>query len=588
MHKQTIIDFKELGLRYLFTKPIKELKTKNLDQVEALLREVEAYQEQGFYAVGYVSYEAAPAFEKKFAVHPAPLMGEYLLYFTIHEEVETLPFPEDYEAVDLPANWKEEVEAPAYQEAIKTIHHHIRQGDTYQVNYTVQLSQELKADPLAIYNRLVVEQKAHYNAFIQHDDVSILSISPELFFEQDDRLLTTRPMKGTTRRGLTNQEDLQESAWLKADPKNRAENMMIVDLLRNDMNRISEIGSEQVTRLCQVEQYSTVWQMTSTIESRLRPEVDLVQTFRALFPCGSITGAPKISMFCMLGNTQPFIKGHVHIHKTEKAPRGVYCGTIGILLPKGKRIFNVAIRTLQMQGNQAIYGVGGGITWDSKWESEYQETKQKSAVLYRQEPRFELLTTGRIHKGELTFLEQHLTRLREASRYFAYPYDEPKLLKELQEELARLESNLDYRCRIALHKNGTFHLVITELTDLPASYLQAQLTEQKLDLATPFTYFKTSQRDHLSQSNHEQIFHLPDGTLLETTIGNLVLEIEGQLYTPPAHLPLLDGIYRRHLLETQQVEEKLLTLNDLTDADRIYACNALRGLYELDFQRKDS
>ena len=575
MHKQTIIDFKELGLRYLFTKPIKELKTKNLDQVEALLREVEAYQEKGFYAVGYVSYEAAPAFEKKFAVHPAPLMGEYLLYFTIHEEVETLPFPEDYEAVDLPANWKEEVEAPAYQEAIKTIHHHIRQGDTYQVNYTVQLSQELKADPLAIYNRLVVEQKAHYNAFIQHDDVSILSISPELFFEQDDRLLTTRPMKGTTHRGLTNQEDLQEAAWLEADPKNRAENMMIVDLLRNDMNRISEIGSEHVTHLCQVEQYSTVWQMTSTIESRLQAEVDLVQTFRALFPCGSITGAPKISTMEI-------------IQKTEKSPRGVYCGTIGILLQKGKRIFNVAIRTLQMQGTKAIYGVGGGITWDSKWEGEYQETKQKSAVLYRQEPRFELLTTGRIHQGELTFLEQHLTRLREASRYFAYPFNEPKLLNKLQEQLAHVDPSLDYRCRIALQRNGAFHLVITELTDLPASYLQAQLTEQKLDLATPFTYFKTSQRDHLNQSDHEQIFHLPDGTLLETTIGNLVLEIEGQLYTPPAHLPLLDGIYRRHLLETQQVEEKLLTLNDLTDADRIYACNALRGLYELDFQRKDS
>lgn len=575
MHKQTIIDFKELGLRHLFTKPIKELKTRDLDQVETLLREVEAYQEAGFYAVGYVSYEAAPAFEKKLAVHPAPLMGEYLLYFTIHQEVETLPFSEDYEAVDLPANWQEEVEALAYQEAIKTIHHHIRQGDTYQVNYTVQLSQELEADPLAIYNRLVVEQKAHYNAFIQHDDVSILSISPELFFEQDDRLLTTRPMKGTMRRGLTNQTDLQEAAWLEADPKNRAENMMIVDLLRNDMNRISEIGSEQVTRLCQVEQYSTVWQMTSTIESRLRPEVDLVQTFQALFPCGSITGAPKISTMEI-------------IQQTEIAPRGVYCGTIGILLPKGKRIFNVAIRTLQMQGNQAIYGVGGGITWDSKWEGEYQETKQKSAVLYRQEPRFELLTTGRIHQGELTFLEQHLTRLREASRYFAYPYDEPKLLKELQEKLAHLKSNLDYRCRIALQKNGAFQLTITELTDLPASYLQAQLTEQKIDLATPFTYFKTSQRNHLAANHREQIFYLPNGSLLETTIGNLILEIEGKLYTPPAYLPLLDGIYRRHLLETQQVEEKLLTLKDLKNADRIYACNALRGLYELDFQRKDS
>lgn len=575
MHKQTIIDFKELGLRHIFTKPLKELKTRDLDQVETLLREVEAYQEAGFYAVGYVSYEAAPAFEKKLAVHPAPLMGEYLLYFTIHQEVETLPFPEDYEAVDLPANWKEEVEAPAYQEAIKTIHHHIRQGDTYQVNYTVQLSQELKADPLAIYNRLVVEQKAHYNAFIQHDDVAILSISPELFFEQDDRLLTTRPMKGTTRRGLTNQTDLQEAAWLEADPKNRAENMMIVDLLRNDMNRISEIGSEQVTHLCQVEQYSTVWQMTSTIESRLRPEVDLVQTFQALFPCGSITGAPKISTMEI-------------IQQIEVAPRGVYCGTIGILLPKGKRIFNVAIRTLQMQGKQAIYGVGGGITWDSKWESEYQETKQKSAVLYRQDPRFDLLTTGRIHQGELTFLEQHLIRLREASRYFAYPYDEPKLLKELQEELARLDSNLDYRCRIALQKNGAFQLAITELKDLPASYLQAQLTEQKLDLAKPFTYFKTSQRAHLATKDHEQIFYLPDGSLLETTIGNLILEIKGNLYTPPAHLPLLDGIYRRYLLETGQVEEKLLTLKDLEVADQVYACNALRGLYPLDFTREES
>ena len=325
MHKQTIIDFKELGLRHIFTKPIKELKTRDIDQVEALLKEVETYQEAGFYAVGYVSYEAAPAFEKKLDVHPAPLMGEYLLYFTIHEKVETLPFPEDYEAVDLPDNWKEEVESPAYQEAIETIQHYIRQGDTYQVNYTVQLSQELEADPLAIYNRLVVEQKAHYNAFIQHDDVSILSISPELFFEQEDRLLTTRPMKGTTRRGLTNQADLEEAAWLEADPKNRAENMMIVDLLRNDMNRISEIGSEQVTRLCQVEQYSTVWQMTSTIKSRLRPEIDLVQTFQALFPCGSITGAPKISTMEI-------------IQKTEVAPRGVYFGTIGILLPKGKRI----------------------------------------------------------------------------------------------------------------------------------------------------------------------------------------------------------------------------------------------------------
>ena len=575
MHKQTIIDFKELGLRQLFTEPIKELKTRDLDQVEALLREVEDYQEAGFYAVGYVSYEAAPAFEKKLAVHPAPLMGEYLLYFTIHEKVETLPFPEDYEAVDLPANWKEEVEAPAYQEAIKTIHHHIRQGDTYQVNYTVQLSQELEADPLAIYNRLVVEQKAHYNAFIQHDDVAILSISPELFFEQEDRLLTTRPMKGTTRRGLTNQADLKEAAWLEADPKNRAENMMIVDLLRNDMNRISEIGSEQVTRLCQVEQYSTVWQMTSTIESRLRPEVDLVQTFQALFPCGSITGAPKISTMEI-------------IQQTETAPRGVYCGTIGILLPKGKRIFNVAIRTLQMQGNQAIYGVGGGITWDSKWEAEYQETKQKSAVLYRQEPRFELLTTGRIHQGELTFLEQHLARLREASRYFAYPFDQSKLGQELEESCAQLDKGHDYRLRIALKKDGSIELETAPLLPLTETFRKAKLVEQTANLAQPFTYFKTSHRPHLTLEQQEQIYYNAQGQLLETSIGNLLLELDGKLYTPPAELGLLKGIYRQQLLDEGQAIEKILTLSDLAKADKIYTCNAVRGLYELELDSKSS
>ena len=178
--------------------------------------------------------------------------------------------------------------------------------------------------------------------------------------------------------------------------------------------------------------------------------------------------------------------------------------------------------------------------------------------------------------------------MREASRYFAYPFNEPKLLNDLQEELTHLDPSLDYRCRIALQKNGSFQLTITELTDLPASYLQAQLRKQTAPLDRPFTYFKTSQRDHLIQSDREQIYFLEDETLLETTIGNLILEIKGKLYTPPAHLPILDGIYRRHLLESQQIEEKLLTLKDLREADRIYACNALRGLYELDFQGKDS
>ena len=370
MHRKTVIDFKALGERYIFTQPIKELKTRDLAEVTDLLAQAESYQEQGYYVVGYVSYEAAPAFEEKLAVHKAPLLAEYLLYFTVHDRVETSPIPLTYEEVDLPSNWQEVTSAEDYEKAIGQIHHHLRQGDTYQVNYTVQLKQDLSANPFAIYNRMVVEQEAGYNAYVEHDEMAVISMSPELFFEQNDRELTTRPMKGTTKRGLTDDEDLKEAAWLEQDPKNRSENMMIVDLLRNDMNRISEVGSEHVERLCQVEQYSTVWQMTSTIKSQLQEDVDLVAIFRSLFPCGSITGAPKIATMEIIKNLEP-------------QPRGVYCGTIGLLLPNGRRIFNVAIRTIQLHQEKAIYGVGGGITWDSTWESEYREVHQKAAVLYR-------------------------------------------------------------------------------------------------------------------------------------------------------------------------------------------------------------
>ncbi|KXT74368.1 Para-aminobenzoate synthase, aminase component / Aminodeoxychorismate lyase [Streptococcus sp. DD10] len=564
-----MIDFKELGLRQIFTQPIKELKTREVTEVQSLLAEAERYQLAGYYVVGYVSYEAAPAFEEKLQVYSAPLLEEYLLYFTVHDRVETEGFPLSYDDVEMPKQWQELTSAAEYEAAIATIHHHIRQGDTYQVNYTVQLKQELSADSFSIYNRLVVEQNAAYNAYVEHDEMAVISISPELFFRQDSRTLTTRPMKGTTQRGLTRESDLAQASWLAQDPKNRAENMMIVDLLRNDMNRISEVGSERVVKLCDVEQYSTVWQMTSTIESTLRPDIGLVKTFQALFPCGSITGAPKIS-------TMEIIK------KVEQQARGVYCGTVGILLPNGTSIFNVAIRTIQKKDKKAIYGVGGGITWDSTWESEYQETKQKSAVLYRKNPPFDLITTGKIEKGKLTFQEQHIERLKDASYYFAYPFDERSLRETLAQALVQLNLNLDYRLRISLNKTGAVDLELQELLPLSKSFCKPILTPQTANLATPFTYFKTSHRPHLTIDIQEQIYYNKQGQLLETSIGNLILQLDGQLYTPPVELGILNGIYRQHLLQTGQATERFLTLDDLKKADKVYACNAVRGIYELE------
>ena len=569
MHRKTVIDFRALGERYTFTQPIKELKTRDLAEVADLLAQVESYQEQGYYVVGYVSYEAAPAFEKKLAVHKLPLLGEYLLYFTVHDRVETSPIPLTYEEVDLPSNWQEVTSAADYEKAISQIHHHLRQGDTYQVNYTVQLKQDLSANPFAIYNRMVVEQEAGYNAYVEHDEMAVISMSPELFFEQNDRELITRPMKGTTQRGVTDQEDLAQASWLEQDPKNRSENMMIVDLLRNDMNRISEVGSEHVERLCQVEQYSTVWQMTSTIKSQLRPDVDLVTIFRSLFPCGSITGAPKIATMEIIKNLEP-------------QPRGVYCGTIGLLFPNGRRIFNVAIRTIQLHQGKAVYGVGGGITWDSTWESEYREVHQKAAVLYRKQARFQLITTGRISQKSLLFEDQHLERLTKASRYFSFPFDPEELRQKIEEECQACDSHQDYRLRIILSKSGEMELSRQILTPLSPSFCKAKLCLQEADLNQSFTYFKTTHRPHLNLDKQEIIYHNAAGELLETSIGNLVLKIAGKLYTPPTSLGILPGIYRQHLLETGQVEEKVLTVPDLNQAEAVYGCNAVRGLYELE------
>ena len=568
MHRKTVIDFRALGERHTFTKPIKELKTRNLAQVKDLLAQVEDYQQQGYYVVGYVSYEAAPAFEEKLAVHPAPLMGEYLLYFTVHDSVEKSIMPLTYDEIDMPSNWKEETSKEEYEKAIAQIHHHLRQGDTYQVNYTVQLKQAVTANPFAIYNRMVVEQEAGYNAYVEHDEMAVISMSPELFFEQKGCDLTTRPMKGTTKRGLTNQEDLDQAAWLEQDPKNRSENMMIVDLLRNDMNRLSEVGSEHVERLCQVEQYSTVWQMTSTIKSQVRPDVDLVEVFRSLFPCGSITGAPKIATMEIIKNLEP-------------QARGVYCGTIGILLPNGRRIFNVAIRTIQLHKGQAIYGVGGGITWDSTWESEYREVHQKAAVLYRKQVPFQLITTGKISQKHLLFKEEHIDRLRNAGRYFAYPFNPENLLQRIDAECQACHVEKDYRLRISISKSGDIDLCCQELTPFRPAFCQAQLCLQERSLQTPFTYFKTTYRPHLTIGKQEKIYHNETGELLETSIGNLVLQIAGKLYTPPINLGILPGIYRQHLLEKGKVEEKVLTLEELAQAEAIYGCNAVRGLYKL-------
>lgn len=569
-HEQTIIDFKGLGQRYLFKEPITELVAEHLSEVASVLDKCQSYQQEGYYVVGYVSYEAASAFDEGLAVHQKRLGGEYLAYFTVHDKVEKADFPSQSSLPTLPRDWKKRVDQATYEAAIARIHQEIRQGNTYQVNYTVQLDQELDMDLLQVYNHLVLAQDAGHNAYIAHDNFAVLSVSPELFFETDGNLLRTRPMKGTINRGQYLEEDYYNKNWLAQDPKNRAENMMIVDLLRNDMGKVCQIGSVQVEQLCHVEAYSTVWQMTSSITGYLKDEADdLLSLFRALFPCGSITGAPKQSTMEIINDLEP-------------EPRGVYCGTIGVLLPDGRRIFNVAIRSLQVTSKEAIYGVGGGITWDSKWRDEYEEVDQKSAVLYRQIETFDLITTAKIENGQMTFYHEHLSRLRKAAGYFAYPFDENLLKSKINQCLSDSDASKVYRLRISLSKSGKFSLSQKLLTPLPSSYLTLKIAEQEdSNHSLAFRYFKTSQRSHVTVRNEDAIFLNKKGQVLESSIANIIIEKDGQWLTPAAKLGLLNGVYRQHLLDQGKVKESVLNLEDLKNADKIYACNAVRGMYQI-------
>ncbi|WP_204983804.1 aminodeoxychorismate synthase component I [Streptococcus equinus] len=568
MHKKTVVDFKELGQRLIFENPLTELSAKSVREVKDILQEVENYQKQGYYVIGYVSYEAAKAFDENFSVKSSPLSGEYLAYFTVHQEVKKEPFPcQSQKNIQLPNSWQSRTSKGDYEKAISKIKEEIRQGNTYQVNYTLQLSSQLEEDAFALYNHLVIAQEAAYNCYIEHDDFAILSVSPELFFKKKGNRLITRPMKGTIARGYKTKEDLQNKIWLANDSKNRAENMMIVDLLRNDMGRISEIGSVKVTKLCEVEQYSTVWQMTSTIESRLQSDKNLSDIFSALFPCGSITGAPKIATMAI-------------INQLEKQARGVYCGTIGICLPNGDAVFNVGIRTIQKLGNQAIYGAGGGITWGSVCEDEYKEACDKAAVLYRNQPDFDLLTTARVSHKQVKDLEGHIKRLKESARYFAYPFSKEVFLAKLSKLLEELD-DADYRLRILVKRSGVMEFEFAELRDLPQNYLKANLVYRSEPIDSPFTYFKTTYRLHLQSSSGEAIFISDKGYLQETTIGNLILEIDGKWYTPPVEVGILDGLYRQKLIKEGRVFEAYLTKDDLKKASHIYACNSVRGVYEI-------
>jgi para-aminobenzoate synthetase/4-amino-4-deoxychorismate lyase len=421
---------------------------------------------------------------------------------------------------------------------------------------------------------MVRTQGACYGAYIDAGDWIVCSASPELFFSLDGEKLVSRPMKGTVSRGFWPEEDIQKSVWLQNSEKNRAENLMIVDMVRNDLSRIADKGSVRVKSLFDLEKYYTLWQMTSTVECLTR--ATLTDIFRAMFPAASITGAPKprtMEIICEL----------------EDAPRRLYTGCAGFMAPGRKVQFNVAIRTLLLNRKEhtAEYGVGGGIVWDSDEKAEWIECQTKTQVLSRDRPVFSLFETILWTQGEGYFLlDRHIERLRKSAKYFQFSFDEQSLLLEL-EKLAWTLAPHPQKIRVLLPRDGT-PVIEKHPVNLNAPFTRIGLSRNPVDSTNRFLYHKTTFRRSYDLALEscpgveDVLLWNERGEITESSIANIVVDLEGELLTPPIECGLLAGTYRSFLLEQGKIREGIIRVQDLDFCNAFFLINSVRKKWQVE------
>ncbi|OPG16989.1 aminodeoxychorismate synthase component I [Ferroacidibacillus organovorans] len=552
----------------VFTDPKTVLIAHSLAEVRQALEQVDSWVKKGYYAAGYLSYEAAPAFDPAYDVTDDSKIP--LLFFAIFERETNALCHADSARYEC-SPWRADTLPEVYDAHLARIKHAIAQGDTYQVNYTMRLRAQFAGDDLAYYHALREAQQANYCAYLNIGRFRILSASPELFFRLEGKRVITRPMKGTVRRGRWLQEDEQLAAWLHASEKNRVENVMIVDLLRNDLSKIPGACEVSVPSLFALERYPTVHQMTSTVSAKIGEHATFVDVLAALFPCGSITGAPKISTMRLIA-------------ELESQPREIYCGAIGLIEPGGDATFNVAIRTLLLdrETGEALYGVGGGITWNSEPRDEYAEALTKAALLDVHSGAFELLETMRLECGAYMLLERHLKRLSESAKYFGMAVDLLEVRRRLAEH-ALLHGDERRRVRLLVSKDGDQRIESTPFHALQIGPLQVAVAKVPILSSLRFLYHKTTQRTvyETQQKDNPGCFDVllwnERGELTEFTNGNLVLEMDGRLVTPARDSGLLAGTFRALLLDAGILEEKVLTIADVHRASQVWWINSVRG-----------
>jgi len=535
-----------------FDSPAREVRAENISEVLSVLDFAERESKAGAYVAVMLSYEAAPAFDPVLAVHgPSDFPLAWAASF---DSANDLAVNESRLFSD---SWAPRVSRVEYDDAVSRIKELIAAGDTYQVNYSFPLTASFNGDAYSWFRTLGEAQGTQYSAYIDLGRYHVLSLSPELFFERHGDRVVTKPMKGTVRRGRWTAEDWELAQWLRQSTKDRAENVMIVDLLRNDLGKVSIPGTVQVSSVFELERFETVWQMTSTVEATLRDGTSLADLMTALFPCGSITGAPKIRTMQI-------------IRELERFPRGAYTGAIGLLKPGEDCVFNVAIRTvvIDTEVRRATFGVGGGVTIDSTAKREYEECLVKSRFLKMPAVEFQLFESMLLEDGEYFLFAEHLERMRNSADYFGFRFPETQINADLG-RIAIEKSRGWFKVRLTLWKDGRIETLVSGLK--PVVDLQVRLATTPVDSSDRFLFHKTTRRDFTAD---DVLYWNERGEVTESSIANVVVEIGGKLYTPPIASGLLAGTFRNHLLAQEKIEERVIMVDKLPE--EFFLINSVR------------
>lgn len=544
---------------YTFEHPIYVIEAFDNNTFIDALKRIDKLKNK-YYLLGYIRYEAYKIFQCRNISSKNPI-----LYFEVYDNHKKITFKESN--INPNIHIEEILEEKKYKKNILKIKELIENGITYEVNYTYPLNIYTDCSEFKLYTYLLKKQKTPYNMFFKNKYETILSFSPELFFRIKNNKICTKPMKGTVKRGISLIEDLDNYYFLKNDEKNRSENIMIVDLIRNDLSKISKTGSIKVEKLFEIEKHKTLFQMTSEITSELKSNISLYQILDALFPCGSITGAPKISTMKV-------------IEEIEKEQREIYCGAIGFLSPD-ETIFSVPIRILQKKNNEIAYKYfsGGAIVWDSNEEEEWQETITKRKFL-DSNTNFQLIETMKVQNSKIILKEEHFARLKKSCSFFNFKYPI---------EIEEYKPIKDGMLRLLVNKDGSYFIEYKEIND-EIKTNKIAISKNKVYSRNIFLQHKTTIRKHYKETGEkikrnevfDEIYLNEKDEITEGSRSNIVIKQNGILYTPPIKCGLLNGTYRSKLIKENKIKEKILYIKDLRNAEEIYCINSVRGMVKVE------